>query len=303
MPRLGLVLLTALLAAAAPASAQIDLSGEWSNRYHEDAVERGPGPDIGDYLGLPVNDAGRMRADAWSPSLLTVPEHQCKPHPADYGPSVSDLRITRTIDSTTQQVVAWRTHLGWMEAERDIWMDGRPHPPAHAAHTWQGFSTGTWRGNVLTVRTTHLKAAHVRRNGIARSDAATLTEHFIRHDDVLTWVTIVDDPAYLTEPMVRTRNFVLDPEQQIGDSPCLNGTTEVAGRDAGAVPHYLPGENPYLDEFAERYGLGDAVRGGAETMYPEYQQIIEYDPPAACTRYCNCVGIQGVACPVPAAEF
>jgi len=36
-------------------------------------------------------------------------------------------------------------------------MDGRPHPPEYAAHTWQGFSTGKWDGDVLTVTTTHLK--------------------------------------------------------------------------------------------------------------------------------------------------
>lgn len=67
---------------SAPASAQIDLSGEWAPRFHEDQPERIPGPDIGDYLGLPVNDALRLRADSWDASLLTLPEHQCKPHPA-----------------------------------------------------------------------------------------------------------------------------------------------------------------------------------------------------------------------------
>jgi hypothetical protein len=39
------------------------------------------------------------------------------------------------------------------------------------------------------------------------------------------------------------------------------------------VPHYLPGENPYLAEFAERHGLPlVAAAGGAQTMYPEFQQ-------------------------------
>ena len=36
--------------------------------------------------------------------------------------------------------------------------------------------------------------------------------------------------------------------------------------------NYLPGTNKFLDEFARRYGLPfEATRGGAETMYPEYQ--------------------------------
>ena len=68
-------------------------------------------------------------------------------------------------------------------------MDGRPHPPEWAPHTWQGFSTGTWDGDILTVTTTHLKIGWIRRNGIPRSDRATLTEHWIRHDDRLTLVS------------------------------------------------------------------------------------------------------------------
>jgi len=66
-----------------PLSAQIDLAGEWAPRFHEDQPERIPGPDIGDYLGLPITAAARMRADSWDASLLTLPEHQCKPHPSD----------------------------------------------------------------------------------------------------------------------------------------------------------------------------------------------------------------------------
>ena len=32
------------------------------------------------------------------------------------------------------------------EGHRTIWMDGRPHPPAWAPHTWMGFSTGRFVG-------------------------------------------------------------------------------------------------------------------------------------------------------------
>ena len=75
-------------------------------------------------------------------------------------------------------------------------MDGRPHPPEYAAHTWQGFSTGKWEGDMLTVTTTHLKIGWIRRNGIPRSDKAVLTEHWIRHDNNLTLVSIINDPVY-----------------------------------------------------------------------------------------------------------
>jgi hypothetical protein len=68
--------------AAAPALGQVDIEGNWAARQHEDAPERGGGPEIGEYQGLPINDAARKHAEAWNASIWTVPEHQCIPHPA-----------------------------------------------------------------------------------------------------------------------------------------------------------------------------------------------------------------------------
>jgi hypothetical protein len=260
---------------ATPAQAQKDLSGMWAQRFHEDAPERGAGPDIGDYTGLPINDAARLRADSWTASKWTMPERQCEPHPADYGPrGPANLRIESRVDPISQDVVEWRLTIMWQLQQRTIYMDGRPHPSAHAQHSWQGFSTGEWEGDMLKVTTTHLKEGWVRRNGLPRSDLATLTEYFIRNDDYLTLVTVVDDPVYLTEPLVRTSDWVLDPSVQLSPFSCIP-EIEIE-RPRGAVPHYLPGSNPYLSEYAVQEGLPPvAARGGAETMYPDYRQTLE----------------------------
>jgi len=264
---LGL-LLAALLGGAA--NAETDLSGEWAPRYHEDQPERIPGPAIGEYHGIPINAAGRRRGESWSASLLSVPEHQCKPHPADYatrGPS--HMRIWKDIDRTTQQVVAIRLHVSWSSSERTIWMDGRAHPPPFAAHSWQGFSTGEWNGNTLTVTTTHLKQGWLRRNGLPRSDGAVLREHFMRHGDYLTHVSIIEDPAYLTEPFIRSQNWVAAPYQVIG--PYICDVAAEVELPEHTVPHYLPGQNPYLSEYATRHDLPiEGAMGGAETMYPDF---------------------------------
>jgi len=250
------------------AFAQIDLAGEWAPRFHEDQPERIPGPEIGDYLGLPINDAARLRADSWDASILTLPEHQCKPHPSDYGPrGPANLRLWKEVDTATQQTIAWHTHISWQAPERTIWMDGRAHPGPTAPHTWQGFSTGVWQGDVLVVTTTHLKAGWIRRNGVPRSDRATLTEHWIRHDNALTLVSIVHDPLYLTEPFIRTTDFEFDLRQQIDPYPCE--AVEEVPRAQGYVPHHLPGTNPFLKEFPAAHKLTDgSERGGAATMYP-----------------------------------
>ncbi len=263
-------LILLLAAIAIPAQAQIDLSGEWAAVFHEDFDERRPGPEMVEYQGIPINEAARRRALSWSPSLLTLPEHQCKPHPSDYGSrGPSNMRIWKEIDSESQQLIAYHTRIRWQAPERTIWMDGREHPPEHAAHTWQGFSTGHWEGNVLVVRTTHLKQGWTRRNGIARSDLSEYTEHFFRHGDYMTQVVIVNDPVYLTEPFIRTNNWKIDLYQQIPPYLC-EIVTEI-DRPQGEVPHYLPGQNPFMGEHAERYKLPmEGVLGGAHTMYPSF---------------------------------
>jgi hypothetical protein len=260
------------LASGAPAYAQVDFAGMWAPVFHEDQPERAPGPEVGDYLGLPINDAGRTRAMAWDASLLTLPEHQCKPHPSTYGfRGVGNLRITNEVDEATEQLRAIHTHIQWQEQKRTIWMDGRPHPPEFAPHTWQGFSTGRWEGNQLIVRTTHLKQGWIRRNGVAISDRAVMEDRFIRHGNHITHVYIITDPVYLTEPLVRTNQFQLVANPNLAPYPCLPAV-EVP-RAKGEVPHHLLGTSGYDEEFAKKHNLPvEAVRGGAETALPEFMR-------------------------------
>jgi glyoxylase-like metal-dependent hydrolase (beta-lactamase superfamily II) len=260
----------AVLLLARPAAAQVDFTGTWAPIFHEDFPERLAGPDVGDYAGLPINDALRLRADTWDAGLLTLPEHQCKPHPSTYGfRGVGNLRMTADIDDPTQRTIRINTHIQWQEQRRQIWMDGRAHPPAYAAHTWQGFSTGRWEGPVLVVQTTHLKAGWIRRNGLVLSDRATMTERFIRHGNYLTHVSIIEDPVYLTEPVVRSNGFQLTTNPAMQPYPCYP-TVEVP-REKGEVPANLPGANPFLEESAKKNKLPQqAMRGGMRTALPEF---------------------------------
>ena len=268
----GALLLWATLSGI-PATSQILLSGDWTPLFHEDQTERGQGPELGDYLGFPINDAARLRAESWDASRLTLQEHQCRVHVVSYihrGPHI--FRLWEERDPENQRVIALNIYISTYEQSRTIWMDGRPHPSANAAHTFMGFSTGQWEGDVLTVNTTHIKQGWLRRNGLPESDRVSLVEHFIRHGNYLTHVAIITDPVYLTEPMIRTTDYVLaaqDPGNWLW--PC-EYVEEITNRKKGEVPNYLPGENPFLKEFSDRWGLPfEATRGGAETMYPEYQ--------------------------------
>ena len=288
MKRLILVTI-ALLAPGATLLAQVDFTGAWDHPGifgQEDFNDRGQGPEIGDYLGLPLNEAGVRKAETYSGSWLSVPEHQCTPHPAAYqmwGPNT--LVVNSRFDPVRRVAEAIRLD-GTFGMDRTVWMDGRPHPPPEALHTFEGFSTGHWEGDSLVVETSHMKAGWLRRNGTPTSERATMLEYFTRFDDYLLVTTIVDDPVYFTEPFIRTTEYLpaVRPDPVLGDPftrndgpifyKCFPAEETTAGRYY--VPHYLPGENELLDEFAEKYAVPRwAMAAGAASMYPEFAARLE----------------------------
>ena len=261
-----------VLLGAAPAFAQINFVGEWTGRYHEDQPDRVPGEEPGDFSGVPLNEAARLFGDSWDVARHSVLEHQCAPYTLPYmffGPN--QFRIWQEHSQDTQELVAIRMHLGTYQQERTIWMDGRAHPPEYAPHTYMGFSTGVWNGDTLTITTTHIKAGYFRRTGIPASDRLTVVEHWIRHGNVLSQVTIATDPVYLTEPYIRSQEFVL---MERGNTNWLYNCEYVmeVPKDKNEVPHYLPGQNPWIGEFSAKHAMPEGgVRGGAETLLPEWK--------------------------------
>src|SRR5690554_1654742 len=188
--RAGSRLATLLAVVLAPVGvlAQMDFSGEWPVVRSQDNTDN---PHLGEYVGIPLSQEAIRRAEIWDASIQSLPEWQCRPHSGAYikrGPS--NLRIWKEVDPASRQIVAFQTE--WLRSTNTpIYMDGRPRPPEHAAHTWGGFSLGEFQGDRLKVRTTHLKEDYYRRNGVPQSDQAKLTEYLIRrrfrNEDYLTW--------------------------------------------------------------------------------------------------------------------
>jgi hypothetical protein len=198
--------LTISLCAALPALAEVDLSGSWSSKNHEDALERGWGPHPADWTGIPFNDSGRARALSYSQSTISMPERICWFNTQwSIAGAMFSIKIWNENEPLTGKIVAWVIG-GWeSRAAMTIWMDGRPHPSKNAPHDHTGFTTGSWNGDVLTAYTTHIKSGNIRRNGALNSDEATITMTFIRHDDMLTLAAVMEDPVYLSEPFIVTR--------------------------------------------------------------------------------------------------
>jgi len=178
-----------------------DIAGEWVLQSNEDPGQIGGQgqPTLGYYLGIPFNDAGRMRADTSAESLWGTPEYQCRPHSAPHQwRGLGGARILKEVDPLSSEVNAY--HIKFMRSlDWPVYMDGRPRPPAWAPHTWSGFSTGEWIGNTLKITTTHLKDGYLRRAGPQTSDMYTMMDLITRHGDTITVVTVIDDPIYQDE--------------------------------------------------------------------------------------------------------
>jgi hypothetical protein len=71
------VLLLTLALMSVPVSVEIDLAGNWATREHQDWIERAPGPEVVDYLGMPINDEARTVGLSYMASALSLPERQC----------------------------------------------------------------------------------------------------------------------------------------------------------------------------------------------------------------------------------
>jgi hypothetical protein len=271
--RSGRVLLLVALAtfSSSPALAQVDLSGLWRPLPRN----QGGSGMVGDSAGVPLSATGQWRVGYWSPEDFDVAEFVCRPHAFDYsleGP-LSAMRLWTDVDRPTQQVIAYRGHINQQEQETTIWMDGRPHPPKNTLHTWSGFSTGEWDGDVLVVTTTHLKETYVRRSGVMRSDRSTVRTRWRRIGNYLQATSILYDPVHMAEPYPRsTMMWVYDPALLESPYPCEEATETAVPR--GSTPHFLPGQSPLpgldpavTDRFMTPY---EPRLGGPETMYPEY---------------------------------
>jgi len=257
-----------------------DIAAEWNLQSNEDPGQIGGSgqPALGDYLGIPFNDAGRMRADTSAESIWGTPEYTCRPHTAPHQwRGLGGARILKEQDPLSRDIKVY--HIQFMRSlDWPIYMDGRPHPPAWAPHSWTGFSTGEWVGNTLKVTTTHLKDGYLRRGGPQTSDLYAMTDFITRHGDILTVVTVIDDPVYQDEPYVQSTTYVLDTNATTNTETCnASEFSENGGTDRHHVPHFLPGQNTALTEWLknEKWIPEEPTRGGVKTLYPEYASVLK----------------------------
>lgn len=289
---LALVWAGCFLSMVTHAQFDADLSGSWAQKTHEDWQEEGDGPDLGDFLGLPVNDEARTRALSYSGSSLALPERQCLFYAPNYiVAGLQGLSISADTNPNSGEVVAWVIGPAVDRGIHRIWMDGRKAPPKDAPRPVGGFTTGEWIGNTLKTVTVGSRQGYVRRNGTPSSDQAVFTMHLTRHGNILTVTGTVDDPIYLTAPLVRSRVYVLNPAVVPSRTSglCVPAAEIASLSGDGTVIHLDPQTNTASQDFARTYGLPlEVVLGGEATMLPEFRKMLGgvYQRPEQCIRYC-----------------
>ncbi|PWT99450.1 MAG: hypothetical protein C5B51_27120 [Terriglobia bacterium] len=196
------------------AGAFFDPTGYWVSVVTEDWRLRMVTPKKGDYVGVSLNPEGRKIADGWDPAKDEAAGEQCRSYGA---PNIMHVPGRLNVTWQDDQTLKIETDSG--KQTRLFYFTA---PPANAGGGWQGLSKATWdvipggRGMApvgsLKVVTTNMKPGYLRKNGVPYSANAVLTEYFDRvnepnGDAFLVVTTTVEDPAYLTQPLLTASHY------------------------------------------------------------------------------------------------
>jgi hypothetical protein len=224
----------------AQAMAPVDLTGYWVSVVSEDWQWRMITPPKGDVASLPLNPEGTRLANQWDPAQ----EGSCKAYGA-----AAIMRMPGRVHITWEGDSTLKIDTDAGQQTRRLRFNANAAPPA--ARDLQGHSRAQWeitgqaagsgaeggagsagrppaRWATLKVVTTNMRAGWLRKNGVPYSDNAVMTEYFDRFsdgvDEWFTVTTMIEDPTYLTQPLVVSSNFKKEPDgSKFMPSPCKAG--------------------------------------------------------------------------------
>ncbi|HSR08470.1 MAG TPA: hypothetical protein VLM42_15055 [Bryobacteraceae bacterium] len=200
-------------AQTAKAAALFDPTGYWVSIVTEDWRWRMTTPPKGDYQGVPLNAAAKKIADAWDPEKDEAAGEQCR----SYG-AANIMRVPGRIHITWQDEQTLKFEMDAGTQTRVLSFSGA----RGQGGDWQGVSQATWellpggrgqpRAGSLKVVTSNMKSGYLRKNGVAYSASATVSEYYdlvkeANGDQYLVLTETVEDPTYLDRPYMTTAYF------------------------------------------------------------------------------------------------
>ncbi len=110
---------------------------------------------------------------------------------------------------------------------REVFMDGRPLPPAGTEPWWHGYSVGRWDGDALVIETTHfLDGGWLDVTGSPLTDQGKLIERITRPSfGALRIEVTVDDPKAYTKPFTASVNYRISTDTQLIEFVCHNNVS------------------------------------------------------------------------------
>jgi hypothetical protein len=214
--------------ASARDAAPIDITGNWVAYVTENWRYRMVTPPKGEYRRIPSSPAALPLINGWDPAADERAGHQCK----SYG-AAAIMNVPGRVRITWQDANTLRldTDAGTQTRRFHFAAAPKREGAKPAAATWQGESSARWErgtsgGGSLRVVTSNLRAGYLRKNGVPYSERATVTEHFDvaplpGGGQLLLVTSVVEDPVYLTGPLVTSPHFKKEPDGSKWDpTPC-----------------------------------------------------------------------------------
>ncbi len=207
------------------ANGRPDLTGLWLRRGGIGNITQGLKP--GETLPLLPATLTRMRAlmakDDPQLHCLPLPTPRANPYPF------------RFVETPTHIFLLNESMHGY----RQIFMDGRGHPPADELQpSWQGHSTGRWEGDTLVVDTVGINDTTWFDNyGHLHSDRLHVVERFTRQNlGNLDIQIVIDDPGAYSRPFTLQFNAQLMTGQELMEYICEENNQDINYIEGLAAP-------------------------------------------------------------------
>jgi hypothetical protein len=169
-----------------------------------------------EYGGLKLKPEALAKAQKWKPSDEMTVSRTCAAQSMIYsiqGPFPFEVYQTPTL-------IVFKYE--YFDQVREIFLDGRGHPPADAPHSKTGHSIGHWEGDELVIDTTHLEPATITNNGLDHSDKVHMVERYKLSPDHKTLMATqwFEDPETLDNNGARYIQWTAKPGQYVFPYDC-----------------------------------------------------------------------------------
>jgi hypothetical protein len=168
--------------------------------------------------GLPFTPYGaELRKQRMAGNSKDNPDAACLP--MGYMQSHTHSQPRKIVQQPDLLVILYEANAG----TRQIFLDGRPAPPADAQPWWWGYSRGHWDGDTLVVESTHFRdSGWLDVNGAPLTSDGKITERFRRPTvGTLEIDVTIDDPKAYTKPWTVRVNQRLLPDTDLIEFVCL----------------------------------------------------------------------------------